>query len=124
MSKNLTKIKKRSSSDFSIYYKKYDTSEEVIGSAGLVHNDGTLDLDIILKSVHAIAYKESSIKICEMTINILEILVSIGIIPNKERERKFMNNECIIQDELQNLIDKKEEKYAENFGLAINIILR
>jgi hypothetical protein len=124
MSRNMIRIKKRSSSDCDIYYKKYDTSEEVVGSAGLVHNDGTLDLDIILKSVHAIVYKESSIKICEMTINILEILMNIGIIPNKERYRKLANNDKMIPDELQNFIFKKEEKYAENFGLAINIILR
>ena len=63
-------------------------------------------------------------RICEMTMNILESLLNIGIIPNKKRVKSYNCYKLQTRDVLQQIIDKKEEKYAENFGFAINIILR
>ncbi len=120
------KPKHRSLSDSGISYKEYDRAEDIFGNVGSIHNDGSLNLYIILKCVHAITYKENSTKICELTMNILEILLNIGVIPNKENEINLQSYKKIskLPKEFHLLVERKEEKYAENFGLAINIIMR
>ena len=124
--KNNVALKNRTNSDSCISYKIYDNSEEVIGSGGLVNNDGTLNMEIILKTVQAITSKENSINICEVTTNILEMLLKIGVIVDKENEINLqsIHGYSVIQKELEPLLVKKEKKDAEAFGLAINIILR
>jgi hypothetical protein len=108
------------------YQANYEDVEEASGSAGLINLDGSLNLNMILKGCHSVILKENSIKLCDLTLNILENLMNIDILPNEEIDEKLKkarNNTSLSQSSCAYL-DDLESKYNENFHLASDLVLR
>ena len=114
-------------SDTSINYQaNYEDCEEASGSAGLINIDGSLNLNMILKGVHSVILKESSLKVCELTLNILENLMNIDIMPSEEIDQKLEHAKAnfSLSQSSQAYLDDLEAKYNENFHLATDSVLR
>jgi hypothetical protein len=114
-------------SDTHIYYQaSYEETEEACGSAGLVNIDGSLNLNMILKGAHSVLLKENSIKLCELTLNILENLISIDILPSEEIDEKLelARAKLPLSQSSHVYLNTLERKYNENFHLAADLALR
>ena len=125
MSQKLSK--KLSYSDTNINYKpSYKETEEAAGSTGLINSDGTLNLNMILKGAHSVILKENSIKVCDLTLNILENLISIDIMPSEEIDFKLQKakESFSLSQSSHAYLNDLEEKYSENFYLACDLVLR
>lgn len=119
---------KLSFSDTSINYEAdYDKNEEAsAGSAGLINLDGTLNLNMILKGAHSVVLKENSNKICDLTLNILENLINIDILPTQEIEMKIEQaKSCMVLSPSSHAyLNELEKKYNENVYLAADLVLK
>lgn len=130
-----------SASDSFIYYKTSytsvnnpnqededeNTAASVNGAAGLVNQDGSLNLNMILKGAHAVLLRDNSNKLCELTLNILENLISIDLLPSEDIDRRLelAKQRLTLPQTTRNLyLDDLEKKYAENFHLAADLALR
>lgn len=115
-------------SDSLIYYQaSYSSAEEgASGSTGLINLDGSLNLNMILKGAHSVLLKENSNKLCELSLNILENLISIDLLPSEEIDRKLEQAKVrLTLSHTSNIyLDDLEKKYAENFHLAADLALR
>ena len=119
---------KLSFSDTSINYEAdYDKKEEAsAGSAGLINMDGTLNLNMILKGAHSVVMKDNSNKICDLTLNILENLINIDILPTQEIEMKIEQaKSCmVLSPSSHTYLNELEKKYNENVYLAADLVLK
>jgi hypothetical protein len=121
-----------SASDSHIYYQaSYSSMNEedsaVSGATGLINLDGSLNLNMILKGAHAVLLKDNSSKLCELTLNILENLISIDLLPSEDIDRKLelAKDRLTLPNTTRNVyLDDLEKKYAENFYLAADLALR
>jgi hypothetical protein len=102
---NLNRMKIYSTSDSKINYKHLEDISESQGSSGYINRNGTINFGIILAGLHAVICKEHHLKVCELVMNILDILFGLNILLSIENDG----------------IDQKEN---EKFQLAIDIILR
>ena len=119
--------KKYSYSDTNINYQaSYEETEEAPGSAGLINSNGTLNLNMILKGAHSVVLKENSIKVCDLTLNILENLISIDIMPSEEIDFKLQQAKetFVLSQSSYVYLNDLEDKYSENFYLACDLVLR
>jgi hypothetical protein len=119
---NLNAMKTYSMSDSEINYKYLEDIPEAQGSSCYINQNGTINFSVILAGIHAVICKECHLKICELVLNILDVLFGLNIISSIEDEKLLINqreNEYI--EEWFEQIDIKEH---EKFQLAIDIILR
>lgn len=119
--------KELSLSDTNISYKTdYEHIEETTGSTGLINIDGSLNLNIILKGLHSVVCKENSIKVCELTLNILEHLMNVDIIPTEDCDRKLAKAKEDFKNSATTcaFLTDLEAKYNENFTLAADLALK
>lgn len=122
---NLNRV--HSYSDSNIYYQaSYEETEEACGSAGLINIDGSLNLNMILKGAHSVLLKENSIKLCELSLNILENLISIDLLPSEEIDEKLeqARAKLTLSQSTHVYLNDLEKKYSENFHLAADLALR
>ncbi len=125
MTANLNRY--QSYSDTNINYREsYEDVEEAGGSAGFINVDGTLNLNMILKGMHAVLLKENSIKLCDLSLNIMEHLINIDLLPSEEIDQKL--EQAKVSSSLSQsshvYINNLETKYNENYYLAADLVLR
>lgn len=108
------------------YQANYKDIEEASGSSGLINLDGSLNLNMILKGVHSVILKENSLKLCELTLYILENLMNIDIMPSEEIDTKleYAKKNLSLSQSSHAFLDDLEVKYNENFYLATDVALR
>ena len=114
-------------SDTNINYQaNYKDIEEASGSSGLINLDGSLNLNMILKGLHSVILKENSLKLCELTLYILDNLTSIDIMPSEEIDSKLAHAKANLplSESSHSFLDNLEVKYNENFYLATDVALR
>ena len=93
-------MKRSSISDSEIDYKHLENISESQGSSGFINRDGTIDFGVILVGLHAVICNEYHLKLCELVMNILDVLFDL------------------------NVLQSMEGKDYERFQLAIYIIFR
>jgi hypothetical protein len=78
------------------------------------------------QGVHSVICKNSSSKLCELSLNILDTLINIGIIPTEETDYKLAAIRTNLQypQSLRNYLNDFESKHSENYGLAMDLVLR
>ncbi len=108
---NLNTMKTYSFSDSEINYKYLEAIPEAQGSSGYINQDGTINFSLILAGIHAVICKEYHLKVCELVLNILDVLLGLNILLSTEDD--------IYQNQF--LIDQSEN---EKFQLAVDIIFR
>ena len=119
---NLNKIKTSSYSDTEINYKYLEEISEAQGSNGYINRNGTINFNIILAGIHAVICKEYHLKVCELVMNILEVLFGLNIITSFENEQLLLKQKE--HDGISEWLEQINSKENEKFQLAIDIILR
>ncbi|CAF3808214.1 unnamed protein product [Rotaria magnacalcarata] len=132
---NLTAMKLGSVSDSAINYKFLQEAEEAQGSNGYINRNGTVNFGVILAGIHAVICKEHHFKVCELVMNILDVLFGLTVISSTEDEtykKKLSNNgkEHIkttferTQEYIEKWLKQIDTIEDEKFQLALDIILR
>ncbi|RNA13672.1 hypothetical protein BpHYR1_016292 [Brachionus plicatilis] len=114
-------------SDSNINYQFcYEQFEEAAGSTGLINTDGSLNLSMILKGVHSVLLKENCLKLCDLSLNILENLISIDILPSQDIDDKleYAKKNLSLSPSSINYLDDLENKYNESYYIAADLALR
>lgn len=114
-------------SDSNINYQFcYDQFEEAAGSTGLINTDGSLNLNMILKGAHSVLLKENCLKLCDLSLNILENLISINILPSEDIDVKleYARNNLFLSPSSINYLDELESKYNDSYYIAADLALR
>ncbi|CAF0857757.1 unnamed protein product [Adineta steineri] len=134
-STNLYTMKTYSISDSEINYRYLSELKEVQSSSGYINRTGTINFSVVLAAIHSVICKEHHLKICELVINILDVLFGLSVISTTEDDmhRQYLLNN---KDKNINVIDEKENEHLEEwlkqmdakedekFQLAVDIILR
>ncbi len=128
---NLTTMKTYSVSDSEINYKFLEEIEEAQGSSAYINRSGTINFGVVLAGIHAVICKEHHLKVCELVMNILDVLLGLAVISSSEddiHKKQLLtvgNSGTTSGDEQVDAwlkqIDAKEE---EKFQLAVDITLR
>ena len=131
---NLNSMKTYSASDSTINYKFLEEIEEAQGSSAYINRSGTINFGVVLAGIHAVICKEHHLKVCELVMNILDVLLCLSVISSTEddihkkklltmRHRRITNEDREDEqtDEWLKQIDAQEE---EKFQLAVDITLR
>jgi hypothetical protein len=128
---NLNSMKTYSVSDSEINYKFLEEIEEAQGSSAYINRSGTINFGVVLAGIHAVICKEHHLKVCELVMNILDVLLGLAVISSSEddlHKKQLLTvgnsgtatgNEQV--EEWLKQIDAKEE---EKFQLAVDITLR
>ncbi|GFU92690.1 protein unc-80 homolog [Trichonephila clavipes] len=90
----------RSQTDSNITYDS-ESSSEATGSTYYITSDGEICMEVVLKAVHSATLGDSSLslRVCEIALNMLDLLLSFGIISNqteKEQEPMDKSDEALI----------------------------
>ncbi len=128
---NLNTMKTYSVSDSEINYKFLEEIEEAQGSSAYINRSGTINFGVVLAGIHAVICKEHHLKVCELVMNILDVLLGLAVISSSEddthkKQLLTVGNSGTATadeqvDEWLKQIDAKEE---EKFQLAVDITLR
>jgi hypothetical protein len=132
---NLNAMKTYSVSDSEINYKFLEEIEEAQGSSAYINRSGTINFGVVLAGIHAVICKEHHLKVCELVMNILDVLFGLTVLSTTEDDmhRKQLsnnkNNDTITIDERENehieeWLKQMNVKEDEKFQLAVDIILR
>ncbi|CAF4395522.1 unnamed protein product, partial [Didymodactylos carnosus] len=82
---NKQKIDKQLSvSDTDINYKFLEEIEEAQGSSAYINRDGTINFGVVLAGIHAVICKEHHLKVCELVMNILDVLLGLAVIASSD----------------------------------------
>ncbi|XP_014671826.1 PREDICTED: protein unc-80 homolog [Priapulus caudatus] len=76
LSKSTASIQ-RSSTDSNIRYTVEELSE-VAGTLHYTRKNGDIEYGVVLKAAHAVMMRETSLRVCEAVLNILDILLELG----------------------------------------------
>jgi hypothetical protein len=115
-------MKTYSISDSGINYKNLEEIPEAQGSSGYINRDGTINFSVILAGIHAVVCKEYHLKVCELVMNILDVLFGLNVISSSENEQLLKNQRG--NEFLEEWLEQMDIKENEKFQLAIDIILR
>jgi hypothetical protein len=128
---NLNAMKTYSVSDSEINYKFLEEIEEAQGSSAYINRSGTINFGVVLAGIHAVICKEHHLKVCELVMNILDVLLGLAVISSSEddvhkKQLLTLGNSGTTSGDEQveewlKQIDAKEE---EKFQLAVDITLR
>jgi len=132
---NLNAMKTYSVSDSEINYKFLAEIKEAPSSRGYINRNGTINFSVVLAGIHAVICKEHHLKVCELVMNILDVLFGLNVISTTEDDihRRQLsnnkNNDTITIDERENehieeWLKQMNVKEDEKFQLAVDIILR
>lgn len=104
----------------------YDQFEEAAGSTGLINTDGSLNLNMILKGAHSVVLKENCLKLCDLSLNILENLISIDILPSQDIDDKldYAKKNLSLSPSSINYLEELENKYNDSYYIAADLALR
>ncbi|CAF1033932.1 unnamed protein product, partial [Brachionus calyciflorus] len=108
------------------YQSCYDQVEEATGSSGLINTDGSLNLNMILKGAHSVLLKENCLKLCDLSLNILENLISIDILPSIDIDEKieYAKNNLSLSQASYGYLEDLESKYNDCYYIAADLALR
>ncbi|CAF0812442.1 unnamed protein product, partial [Didymodactylos carnosus] len=76
--------KQLSVSDTDINYKFLEEIEEAQGSSAYINRDGTINFGVLLAGIHAVICKEHHLKVCELVMNILDVLLGLAVIASSD----------------------------------------
>lgn len=132
---NLLSMKTQSNSDAEIHYKFLEELKESQGSTGYINRNGTINFGVVLAGIHAVICKEHNLRVCELVMNILDLLFGLAVISSSEDEmykkrllndrnnhRKTTSEESneYIEEWLKQIDTIEDAKYE----LALDILLR
>ncbi|CAF4414152.1 unnamed protein product [Rotaria socialis] len=132
---NLTAMKLGSVSDSAINYNFLAEPEEAQGLNGYINRNGTVNFGVILAGIHAVICKEHHFKVCELVMNILDVLFGLTVISSTEDEayKKQLSNNGnkyikttfeLTQEHIEKWLKQIDTIEDEKFQLALDIILR
>ncbi|XP_045467085.1 protein unc-80 homolog isoform X2 [Harmonia axyridis] len=96
----------RSQTDSNITYAGEDIPEAP-GSACYITKDGDIDLDVVLKAVHATALRDSkfcTLRVVEVILNLIELLMDMGVL------KQFLRDEAMINQTPAESTDRSPRK--------------
>lgn len=126
---NLSPMKSLSASDSEINYKCLEEAEETHGASEYVNRNGTMNFGVILAGLHAIICKDEDLKLCELVMNILDVLFGLSVISSTEEDRekekwfhpRDHQRRSEVMDEWFKQIDGNDN---QKYQLAMDILLR
>ncbi|XP_025829365.1 protein unc-80 homolog [Agrilus planipennis] len=126
----------RSQTDSNISY----ITEEIIeapGSSNYITNDGCIDIQVVLKAIHAIMVKDGqncSLRVLEVSLNLVELLLEMGVLKQCLRDEALAEQNYSSRDSLPRQCDKKSneftsdaeklEKQCTTHKITMNIVVR
>ncbi|RXM34170.1 Protein unc-80-like [Acipenser ruthenus] len=72
----------RSLTDSCINYSCLEDAESIEGTNNFILKNGMLDLAVILRAVYVVLTHDISSRICDVTLNIIECLLQLGVVPS------------------------------------------
>ncbi|XP_023318464.1 protein unc-80 homolog isoform X2 [Trichogramma pretiosum] len=78
----------RSQTDSNITYSG-DEPLEAPGSSCFITKDGDIDIEVVLKAIHNVTFKDNqscSLRVCESILNLIELLMDMGVLTRYTRE--------------------------------------
>jgi len=128
---NLNAMKTYSVSDSEINYKFLEEIEEAQGSSAYINRSGTINFGVVLAGIHAVICKEHHLKVCELVMNILDVLLGLAVISSSEddmHKKQLLtvgNRGTTAGDEhVEEWLKQIDAKEEEKFQLAVDIALR
>jgi hypothetical protein len=128
---NLNTMKTYSVSDSEINYKFLEEIEEAQGSSAYINRSGTINFGVVLAGIHAVICKEHHLKVCELVMNILDVLLGLAVISSTEddiHKKQLLtlgNSGTTAGDEqIEEWLKQIDAKEEEKFQLAVDITLR
>ena len=132
---NLTNMRSSTKSDSDIHYRCLEEQVDVPGSTGYVNRNGTMNFGVILAGIHAVICKETHVKVCELVMNILDVMFGLAFVSSTEDDalkrkwhhvcrsetKSFGQRKSQPVDDWFTEIDSKED---DKFQLIVDIILR
>jgi hypothetical protein len=115
-------------SDTEIDYRCLEGTERVRTPNEYANRNGTINFGVILAGLHSVICKEDHWKICELTMNIVDVLFGLAVISSIDDDRD--KKRCLdvdkdmlpmTNDDYYRQIDGKDN---EKYHLAMDIILR
>jgi hypothetical protein len=81
---------------------------------------------LFVKGVHSVVCKNNSSKLCELSLNILDTLINMGIVLTEDIDFKLesIRSNSKHPQSLRTYLNEFEVKYNDNFILAMDLILR
>lgn len=128
---NLNTMKTYSVSDSEINYKFLEEIEEAQGSSAYINRSGTINFGVVLAGIHAVICKEHHLKVCELVMNILDVLLSLAVISSSEddvHKKQLLTvgntGTANTDDQVETWLKQIDAKEEEKFQLAVDITLR
>ncbi|CAF0992403.1 unnamed protein product [Rotaria sordida] len=131
---NLNLMKTYSVSDSEINYKFLEEIEEAQGSSAYINRSGTINFGVVLAGIHAVICKEHHLKVCELVMNILDVLLGLAVISSSEddlhkKQLLTVGNTGPTSDDrgdeqIEEWLKQIDAKEEEKFQLAVDITLR
>lgn len=128
---NLNAMKTYSVSDSEINYKFLEEIEEAQGSSAYINRSGTINFGVVLAGIHAVICKEHHLKVCELVMNILDVLLGLAVISSSEddvHKKQLLtvsnNAATSTDDQVEAWLKQIDAKEEEKFQLAVDITLR
>jgi len=128
---NLNTMKTYSVSDSEINYKFLEEIEEAQGSSAYINRSGTINFGVVLAGIHAVICKEHHLKVCELVMNILDVLLGLAVISSTEddihkKQLLTLGNSGTTtgEEQIEEWLKQIDAKEEEKFQLAVDITLR
>ena len=133
---NLTAMKTYSVSDSEINYKFLEEIEEAQGSSAYINRSGTINFGVVLAGIHAVICKEHHLKVCELVMNILDVLLGLAVISSSDddmHKRQLLtvgtgttatHTAERTEEQVEEWLKQIDAKEEEKFQLAVDITLR
>ena len=128
---NLNTMKTYSVSDSEINYKFLEEIEEAQGSSAYINRSGTINFGVVLAGIHAVICKEHHLKVCELVMNILDVLLGLAVISSSEddtHKKQLLtvgnSGTATADEQVEEWLKQIDAKEEEKFQLAVDITLR
>lgn len=124
---NLNTMKTYSVSDSDINYKFLEEIEEAQGSSAYINRSGTINFGVVLAGIHAVICKEHHLKVCELVMNILDVLLGLAVISSTEddmHKKQLLTVGNSGDEQVEEWLKQIDAKEEEKFQLAVDITLR
>lgn len=132
---NLNSMKTYSVSDSEINYKFLEEIEEAQGSSAYINRSGTINFGVVLAGIHAVICKEHHLKVCELVMNILDVLLGLAVISSSEDDLHKKQLLAVghsgttgpadrTDEQVEEWLKQVDAKEEEKFQLAVDITLR
>ena len=133
---NLNAMKTYSVSDSEINYKFLEEIEEAQGSSAYINRSGTINFGVVLAGIHAVICKEHHLKVCELVMNILDVLLGLAVISSSEDDLHKKQLLTVghsgsasspadrAEEQVEEWLKQVDAKEEEKFQLAVDITLR